>query len=226
MADPRVRLDIDLAALGGNVSRIRDRVSPCRLIGVVKANAYGTGVGPVAETLKNAGVSCFAVADVDEACELASAGLPVLILGALLPGEVEEAVARGFICAVTGYDEALLLSAAAEKLHRPAVCHLKIDTGMGRFGLVADAAIGEIEKILRLPGLQVRGASIVISASVSTLLYIYIVSSIRFRWVGDSWLGVPPPRYMVPTGSADGRIFISLQTASTYLSRSSSPVVE
>ncbi|MBQ7209242.1 MAG: alanine racemase [Lentisphaeria bacterium] len=167
MADPRVRLDIDLAALGGNVSRIRERVSPCRLIGVVKANAYGTGVGPVAETLKNAGVSCFAVADVNEASEVAPAGLPVLILGALLPGEAEEAVARGFICAVTGYEEARLLSAAAEKLHRPAVCHLKIDTGMGRFGLVAGSALKEIEKILRLPGLQVRGAFSHLASAVS-----------------------------------------------------------
>ena len=167
MADSRVRLDIDLAALGGNVSRIRDRVSPCRLIGVVKANAYGTAVGPVAETLKKAGVSCFAVADVEEACELASAGLPVLILGALLPEEAEEAAARGFICAVTGYEEARLLSAAAEKLRRPVVCHLKVDTGMGRFGLVADSALGEIEKILRLPGLRVRGLFSHLASAVS-----------------------------------------------------------
>lgn len=174
MSCSRVRLEIDLDALRGNIGRIRSRVAPCRLIAVLKANAYGTSVREVAEAVRSAGVSCFAAADVNEAEELSKAGLPVLILGALQPDEAEEAVAGGFICAVTGYDEALLLSEAARKTGRTAQCHLKIDTGMGRFGMVCDSAFEEIEKILFLPGLRICGmfshlASAVAPGDVYTL---------------------------------------------------------
>ena len=157
MSCSRVRLEVDLAALRGNIGRIRSRVAPCRLIAVLKANAYGTSVRQVAEAVRSAGASCFAAADVNEAEELSESGLPVLILGALQPCEAEEAAARGFICAVTGYDEARLLSEAARKAGRAVRCHLKIDTGMGRFGMVCGSAMEEIERILSLPGLRVCG---------------------------------------------------------------------
>ena len=69
--ESRVNLEVDLKKLADNFHEIRRRVSPCRLMAVLKANAYGLGVQPVAEVVKQAGAAAFGVAEINEAVELA-----------------------------------------------------------------------------------------------------------------------------------------------------------
>ena len=69
--ESRVRLEVDLKKLSGNFNEIRRRVVPTAVMAVLKANAYGLGVLPVAETVKAAGAACFGVAEINEAIELA-----------------------------------------------------------------------------------------------------------------------------------------------------------
>ena len=74
--ESRVNLEVDLRKLAENVHEIRRRVAPAKLMAVLKANAYGLGVLPVAEVVRDAGASCFGVAEINEALELIPLGLP------------------------------------------------------------------------------------------------------------------------------------------------------
>ena len=63
--ESRVNLEVNLNTLAENFMEIRRRVAPCRLMAVLKANAYGLGVLPVAEVVKSAGACAFGVAEIN-----------------------------------------------------------------------------------------------------------------------------------------------------------------
>ena len=158
MSLSRVRLEIDTAALRSNFAEIRRLSRACRVTAVIKANAYGTGDLETGSILRSAGANRFAVADVVEAQRVSALGLPVQILGTLIsPEECDEVVRNGFFAPVTGLVSARMLSAAAVKQQKSVPCQVKVDSGMGRFGMDTCAALSEIEEISRLPGLDIRG---------------------------------------------------------------------
>ncbi|HEY9053694.1 MAG TPA: alanine racemase, partial [Rectinemataceae bacterium] len=78
---------IDLAALEGNLARIKALAHPAKVCAVVKADAYGHGAVPIARRLSEAGADFLAVAFLEEALELRRAGIsmPILVLGATDP---------------------------------------------------------------------------------------------------------------------------------------------
>ncbi len=153
----RVWLDIDLGKLRRNLARIQERVAPCGVIAVLKADAYGLGVEAIARALAAAGVAGFAVAEPREALRLVGLGLPVQILGAMLPDELPATVAAGVIHPIDSLASARRISAEAVRQNRTVECHFLIDTGMGRLGLLADTALPAIAEACQLPGLACRG---------------------------------------------------------------------
>ncbi len=153
----RVWLDIDLDKLCRNLARIRERVAPCGVIAVLKADAYGLGVEPIARALARAGVAGFAVAEPREALRLAGIGLPVQILGGILPDEIPATVAAGVIHPIDSLATARRISAEAGCQGRTVECHFLVDTGMGRLGLLAAGAAQTIAAACALPGLDCRG---------------------------------------------------------------------
>ena len=153
----RAWLDIDLGKLRHNLARIRERVAPCGVIAVLKADAYGLGVEPIARSLARAGVAAFAVAEPREALQLVGLGLPVQILGGVLPDELPVTVAAGIIHPVGSVAAARQISNEAVRQGRTVACQFLIDTGMGRLGILADAALAEIAEACRLPGLDCQG---------------------------------------------------------------------
>lgn len=153
----RVRLEVDLRRIAGNFRQIAARVAPCRLMPVVKANAYGLGAGPVAGALAAAGAAAFGVAELNEALAVARFNLPVQILGTLLPHELAGAVAHGFHCTVSSVAEACAVSAEAGRQGRRAVVQIAVDTGMGRLGLLPATAAAEVAAIAALEHLELRG---------------------------------------------------------------------
>ncbi len=157
IAGGRVRLEISLNELKENLRKIRERVRPCRVIAVLKANAYGLGVEPIARALAEGGVAGFAVAEPKEALQLVDLGLPVQILGGMLPDELPETVAAGIIHPVGSHEDARQLSAEAVRQGRTVECRFLIDTGMGRLGILAEEAVPTILRVLKLPGLSCRG---------------------------------------------------------------------
>ncbi|MGN1365869.1 alanine racemase [Victivallis vadensis] len=155
--ESRVNLEVDLKKLADNFHEIRRRVSPCRLMAVLKANAYGLGVQPVAEVVKQAGAAAFGVAEINEAVELVPLGLPVQILGNLLPDEIAPAVEYGVICPLNDLEMAKKISAEAVRQGKTATGAVTVDSGMGRLGMPAAEAAEQILAMRGLPNLKLDG---------------------------------------------------------------------
>lgn len=153
----RIWLEIDLDTVRSNFLKIKAAAAPAETLAVLKANAYGLGVQPIAEVLLNAGAAGFCAATLDEALFLKSFGKPVQILGGVLDSEREAAVANGLILGITDLDCAKKISAEAVRQNRTAECHFKLDTGMGRLGILAADAEKIIPLIIKLPGLDCCG---------------------------------------------------------------------
>ncbi|MBV9462747.1 MAG: alanine racemase [Verrucomicrobiae bacterium] len=133
----RAWAEIHRARLAFNLQEIRRRIGPDRkLIGVVKADAYGHGLTQTAQWLSELGVDFFGVAGLPEAveCQRATSKAPVLLLSGALPDEAEEIVARGIRPTLSIWEEAQAFIRVARKLRRQVHVHLKVDTGMGRLG--------------------------------------------------------------------------------------------
>ncbi|MBW4031287.1 MAG: alanine racemase [Acidobacteria bacterium] len=148
---------IDLAALGSNFGVIRDLVSPARVMGVVKADAYGHGVRVVAPALVEAGVDWLGVADLSEALELRTRGISTPVL-AWLHGPTTDFVPgidAGIDIGVSSRDQLERVAAAASGSGRAAAVQLKVDSGLSRNGI----SPAEREEIFeRAASLQAAGS--------------------------------------------------------------------
>jgi len=154
------RMEVDPSAIRANYEAVRELVGPERQVfGVVKANAYGTGVDFALRALQEAGCQRFAVATPDEAVSLREKGIgePILVLGASSRSAAREFVERDITAAVCDLDFARALSRAARAAGRPARVHLKIDSGMGRVGFLPGEIERDMEELLALPGLDIEG---------------------------------------------------------------------
>jgi len=156
-AAARVWLEIDLGVLQDNFRRIARVVSPCQVIGVLKANAYGLGALPIARALHQVGCQRFGVAELNEGFTLSEVGADVQLLGAVLPDEIEQAVAAGIVLPVGDLDTARWINAAAVRGGRRAKAHFLVDTGMGRLGVPVAQAAALIREAVRLPGVDWEG---------------------------------------------------------------------
>lgn len=131
-----LRAEVDLGRVAGNLGRVRAAAGGRGLWGVVKANAYGHGAVPVGRALEAAGVHGLAVSSLEEGLELRQGGIsvPILVLGGLRPEALPAACAEGLTIAVVGPEH--LEDYARLLPQHPVQLHLKLDTGMGRFGLL------------------------------------------------------------------------------------------
>lgn len=129
------------------------------IMGVVKANAYGHGLLPVARLLGAAGIDAFGVAQVAEARQLRLAGLdqPILVLSPALPGEYATALRHRLALTISSPEEARGLNTLALRKKVHADIHLNVDTGMGRIGVWHEEAANLLATLRSLRGLRVRG---------------------------------------------------------------------
>ena len=127
-------VEVDLKAIAANVKTFRALLpDTCRLLAVVKADAYGHGAVPVARKALEAGAEWLAVALPQEALELREAGIlaPILVLGYTPKEDMADLAAAKVRPGIYTLEQARELSAAAEALGITAPYHLKIDSGMG-----------------------------------------------------------------------------------------------
>nr|WP_317616697.1 alanine racemase [Arthrobacter sp. NamB2] len=131
--------EINLDALRHNIRHLRDVAHPARVMAVVKANAYGHGAIPVARAALEAGAAWLGVAHVSEGVELRRAGVEAPILAWLHTAATDftAGVEHGLDLGISGWELERVVAAARE-LERPAIVHLKIDTGLGRNGCPPD----------------------------------------------------------------------------------------
>ena len=153
---PRVWVEINQQKLRTNFKKICSRVAPLNVLAVLKANAYGLGMEEVASNLVEAGAHAIGVAELREALSVKKFGVPVHILGGLIPEEVEQVIQEDIVAPVTDLSMAKLLSEEALRQNKQVKCHILLDTGMGRLGLTGDYK-DVILRILKLPGLQCDG---------------------------------------------------------------------
>ncbi|HHS97094.1 MAG TPA: alanine racemase [Chloroflexi bacterium] len=153
-------VEIDLEAIAYNVRQIKEIVGPeVEVLAVLKADAYGHGAITVARTALNNGASFCGVASLNEAIRLREAGIdaPILVLGYTPAWLAREALRYDVTLTLYDPDLARAFSRAAVDLRRTARVHIKVDTGMGRLGLLPDQVVPFVEEIRDLPGLDLEG---------------------------------------------------------------------
>lgn len=155
--DRRVNLTVSSETLAANYRAVCAVAAPCAVMPVLKANAYGLGVEPIAKALAAAGAPRFGVAEPFEALALKPLGVPVQILSGILPDEIGEMVRHGIILPVVSLESARLISAEALRQGRTAAVHVKLDTGMGRAGILHTEAVETVRAIAALPNLELEG---------------------------------------------------------------------
>jgi len=153
-------VEVDESAIVHNVRTLRT-LTPARtrFMAVVKADGYGHGALTAARAALHAGADRLGVATVDEALELRASGVtaPVQILAEPPVEAADVLVKNGIAVTLASREMAIALSRTAALIDVPAVCHLKVDTGMNRIGVKAEDA-GEFAAWLKgLPGLGLEG---------------------------------------------------------------------
>jgi alanine racemase len=139
---PLIWAEIDLDAVAANVRELRRITRPeARLLVAVKANAYGHGLVEVARQALVHGADTLGVARLPEALSLRSAGIdaPVLIFGYTPPSDVEALARHDLIQTVYALETARAYAERIGKSGGRLKVHLKVDTGMGRLGILPDS---------------------------------------------------------------------------------------
>jgi alanine racemase len=151
---------VDLDAIAHNVAAIKRHVGDRVIVmAVVKANAYGHGLEPVARAALESGAAWLAVNRLGEGMALRRAGIdaPILVMGYTPTAGATTAVAHDLRLTVTSLPLAKALSAATTLGGKSLPIHVKVDTGMGRLGLLPDEVLGFVRDLRRLPNLEVEG---------------------------------------------------------------------
>ncbi|MEL1264583.1 alanine racemase [Pseudoxanthomonas putridarboris] len=156
--DRPTRIRVDLDALTHNLHALQ-RHARAPVMGIVKADAYGHGLVPVALHLQAQGIAQLGVAFVEEGIALRRAGVtvPILVLGGIHAPQVSQFIAHDLEVTVSSIDKLRQVEQAAESLGRKAVIHLKLDTGMERIGVHSEHAAPFIEAAVSSRGCTVKG---------------------------------------------------------------------
>lgn len=151
------RAEIDLDAIAHNLAVVRSFAAPARVLAVVKADAYGHGVVPVALRLEDEGVDGFGVALAEEGLELREAGVraPVLVLNGVYGRAHADVLEAGLTPVV--YDLAQVEAFDRAAPDRPYRVHLKVDTGMTRLGVPLRQLPRFLEGLARFPRCALSG---------------------------------------------------------------------
>ena len=151
-------LEIDLDRIEENF-HILERTAGCKVMPVVKANAYGHGLEKVAARLEAAGANWFGVARIEEAMLLRGAGIKanILVLGYTSPTRVPHAIKENITLTLYDFDVARQFQEQANAISDPVKVHAKIDTGMGRLGIQMDRSVEFLRYLQESSCIQLDG---------------------------------------------------------------------
>lgn len=156
----RTHVAIDLDALEYNYNNVRSMLpKECKLLGVIKANAYGHGAVEIGKYLDDR-CDFFGVACIEEAIELKNAGIktPLLVLGYVSPELYNIVVENDIRIPLFSVEDAEKLSKEADKQGKNAIVHLCIDTGMSRIGFQVNEDSADACKVIAgMPNIEIEG---------------------------------------------------------------------
>jgi alanine racemase len=156
------RAIVDLDAIAGNVRALRDLLpASTSLMAVVKGDGYGHGAVMVARCAISSGATVLGVATIGEAAELREYQIatPILILGPCDVSEVRRALELGVEITVAGPELLDAVDTVAAEMGRAARIHLKIDSGMNRYGASPADALAMADRIAQLEHVDLVGVS-------------------------------------------------------------------
>lgn len=155
----RAWVEVDLGQLKQNLRNLAELTRPARICAVVKSEAYGHGMVPVALALQEEEIWGVAVVTPAEGVKLREAGFekPILVVGASFPEEMEEAVRHRITLAVYDVAQAREVSEAAARCSESARVHLKVDSGLSRLAVTTEEVLGNFREIRALPNLEIEG---------------------------------------------------------------------
>lgn len=155
------RAEISLKTLQNNFNNLRLKVgSDVKIMGIVKANAYGHGLVEISRALSNFGVDYLGVGFLEEGLALRQNGIstPILVLGGVLGDQIQHFLANNLEITVSSIELAKRIDFEVQNYFlKKAKVHLKIDTGMGRIGVHHKNAKKFIEEVLKLKHIEIIG---------------------------------------------------------------------
>jgi len=152
--------EINLGNLKYNFYQLKRLLEPkTKIMVTVKADAYGHGLIPVSKKLESCGVDSLGVASIDEGIKLREINikLPILILGMILKEDISPVFKYKLTPTVCDKEFALVLNNKAKELGRPINIHIKVDTGMGRIGVLHQDAEKLVRCISKLKFVNIEG---------------------------------------------------------------------
>ncbi len=156
-----ITVSISLDALSRNFQQIRQWVAPStKILAVIKADAYGHGAIPVAQTLEHLGIFGFGVASVMEGITLREHHIhcPILIMGPILPQHLSEIIRHQLTPVMSRAEIVQQLIELLFPRATPFPIHLKIDTGLHRLGFENEEALSLLSRLsLSTPLIEIEG---------------------------------------------------------------------
>lgn len=153
-------VEVNISNLENNIREIKKNVPQgIKLLGVVKADAYGHGAIMLAPTILASGIDMLGVASIDEGVDLRQAGIncDILVLGAVPVWAVESAVKNDITISIFSEGHIQACEEAYKRTGIKPKVHIKLDTGMNRIGVRADEAINFIKKVQSCDFLELQG---------------------------------------------------------------------
>ena len=153
-------LEVDLEAIAHNVRRVVGIVGPdVTVLAVLKADGYGHGAVRVARIALNNGARYLGVASINEGARLRQSGIaaPILVLGYTPAWQARELVLNNLAATIYDLEVARALNRAARELDARVRVHIKVDTGMGRLGLLPDEVVPFVHQMRAGSNLDLEG---------------------------------------------------------------------
>ena len=198
---------VDRGRLADNLRAIARHVAPAKVMPVLKANAYGHGLVPVARLYEEIGAPYLAVAYLEEGMRLRRAGIrtPILVLGGILGSQLPLFIEHDLTITASSVDKLEAIEASAREAGRRARVHLKIDTGMERIGVHWYSADALLERALRCTHTHVEGIFSHFANSDAPDLTHARLQLERFEEVLETWARRGPPvlRHIANSGAVE-----------------------
>lgn len=153
-------VEINLEYLAYNIQQIKKLIPKSKkLMGIVKADAYGHGAQMIAKTMLASGVDWFGVSSVDEGLDLREIKIdaPILIVGAVPLWAIETAVLNDISISIFNEQHLQACKSVFERTGKKPKVHIKVDTGMNRIGIGYEIAYNFIKKVQKLDFLVLEG---------------------------------------------------------------------
>lgn len=151
--------EIDLNKFRNNIRKMKRLTEGREILLAIKANAYGHGAEVICQEAEREGIRLFGLATTEEGIALRKAGIRsrLVILTPAVFEQIEEIIRFELSPNIIERRYAEIISQEAEKRGKTAICHIEVETGMGRTGIFWEDAVGEIVSIARLPNIKIEG---------------------------------------------------------------------